>query len=413
MKNEWKNKSSIKYTFFIVNVYLLIFQNFLQGFIPIFRYYDEMLALSALPICFVNLLKNGKIRKINITLVTCGLLIIFVGLYSNLVYKIQPLNIAFSDVLLTSKFFLVYFLAENIFDTIFVQKNRKPIYRHVQLIIYIFLIMSIINYLFQIWPYQYRFGIMSNTLFYDHPTYLAGASIFLLALILLVSDSKKIISKEIIICVFLLVSTMRFKAIGAATLAVIVGIIVFNTKKKISVNKLAICTGIVVVFVWDQISYYYIDMEGSARNILTSKAFEIAKDFFPIGAGFGTYGSHVSSINYSPLYYKYNLSGVWGLAKGASFFVSDTFWPMILGQFGLVGLCMYIYMLSVIFKKIQKNFFIGNITVYLAKIICLIYLVISSTAESAFVNPLAIPLALIIGVNDYNVNRDNIVGRRI
>ena len=58
---------------------------------------------------------------------------------------------------------------------------------------------------------------------------------------------------------------------------------------------------------WDQISFYYLSHDDVARNILTSKSMEIAKDYFPLGTGFGTYGSYISGVYYSSLYYKYDL----------------------------------------------------------------------------------------------------------
>ena len=80
-------------------------------------------------------------------------------------------------------------------------------------------------------------------------------------------------------------------------------------------------------------------------------------------------------------------------------FVSDTFWPMILGQFGYLGLISYIFIIYKIYVDIQKNYSKQNKGVYQAKMICLGYLIISSIAESAFVNPISIAMAIILGLN--------------
>ena len=43
--------------------------------------------------------------------------------------------------------------------------------------------------------------------------------------------------------------------------------------------------------------------------MLLKTAIQIAKDNAPLGSGLGTFGSEASRINYSQLYYQYNISG--------------------------------------------------------------------------------------------------------
>ena len=121
------------------------------------------------------------------------------------------------------------------------------------------------------------------------------------------------------------------------------------------------------------------------------------KDYFPIGTGFGTFGSYMSAKNYSPLYQMYGISNVNGLIKGAAYFVSDSFWPMIAGQTGIVGLIAIIAVLCLMVVKIQK-IKQWNKAMYAGGLMAMAYLLIVSMAESAFVNPVAIPLALVLGL---------------
>ena len=125
-----------------------------------------------------------------------------------------------------------------------------------------------------------------------------------------------------------------------------------------------------------------------------------AKDYFPFGAGFGTYASHYSGKYYSPLYSMYSLSFVHGLKPDDVVFVSDTFWPMIIGQKGYIGLGCYVLALMYLLKKIIPYFKIRR-EYYAAALFALGYLGISSLAESAFVNSFAIPLAMVIGMIIY------------
>jgi len=64
----------------------------------------------------------------------------------------------------------------------------------------------------------------------------------------------------------------------------------------------------------------------------------IARDFFPFGAGLGRFGSYMSEAHYSPLYDRYGLDAVFGLGPEYPVAISDTFWPMALGELGLLGL---------------------------------------------------------------------------
>ena len=64
----------------------------------------------------------------------------------------------------------------------------------------------------------------------------------------------------------------------------------------------------------------------------------IARDEFPLGAGVGRFGSHMSRERYSPLYAEYGLDGIYGLSEAYPIAVTDNFWPMILAETGVVGL---------------------------------------------------------------------------
>ncbi len=88
-----------------------------------------------------------------------------------------------------------------------------------------------------------------------------------------------------------------------------------------------------------------VDDEGAqtspARVALYTGSFRIARDHFPLGAGVGRYGSHMSRVEYSPVYSEYGLDRIGGLRERNPRYITDTFWPMILGEFGVGGLAAY------------------------------------------------------------------------
>ena len=56
-----------------------------------------------------------------------------------------------------------------------------------------------------------------------------------------------------------------------------------------------------------------------------------------VGWGPGRWGGHVSTLVYSELYYEYGLAGLWGASPEHSTFLSDGFWPHVLGEVGGLG----------------------------------------------------------------------------
>ena len=159
-----------------------------------------------------------------------------------------------------------------------------------------------------------------------------------------------------------------------------------------------------------QFLYYFYSMgTESARAALTQVSFRIARDYFPLGCGFGTFASAFSNQPYSKVYYLYHIQNVWGISKNYSSFISDTFWPMILGQNGYLGLIFYIVVLVILFSfffELRKY----NACSFASALTGILYLLISSTSESAFVNTMAVSLAFLLGVHLANLK--NIKDRR-
>ncbi len=81
--------------------------------------------------------------------------------------------------------------------------------------------------------------------------------------------------------------------------------------------------------------------DAPARIALYNGSLRIAGDNFPLGAGLGKFGSWVSRTTYSELYGEYGLSGVHGLSRRNPQFITDTFWPQVLGETGVVGVAAY------------------------------------------------------------------------
>ena len=401
-------KEKIKFAFFIILLYFLVFQDYLQTVFYGFKYFDEIFAFLYFPLSLFRR-KKERIAKTNLIIWVLLVLIIVIGSISNLIYNYQPVSIVFSDMIVFIKFFLVYFFAKDNIDYKFIDINRKEINKRIRFIVFVFLLLTFVNYAYNIWPSEsYRFGIMSNQLFYGHPTNLVASCVFLMAMLFLTKENEQSITLYVLFIDVIILSSMRFKAIGACIIVSCVIVYVTIKKRKINITKIGLAAILAILVAWQQISFYYIRGAGNARNALTVTSFLIAKDHFPFGSGFGTFGSYFSSVNYSPIYMKYGISGIYGLENGRSMFISDTFWPMILGQFGFFGLICYISIVYIMWKEIQLGFKVERINIYISKMICILYLLISSTSESSFVNSTAIPLALVTGIQFFKKGGETI-----
>jgi len=91
-----------------------------------------------------------------------------------------------------------------------------------------------------------------------------------------------------------------------------------------------------------------------ARTALYRTSVLIARDDFPLGAGLGRFGSGVSRDPYSPVYAKYGLDQIDGLSPQHSSFVTDTFWPRILGETGVIGLAALIVFTLVLTVEVWR-----------------------------------------------------------
>lgn len=125
-------------------------------------------------------------------------------------------------------------------------------------------------------------------------------------------------------------------------------------KKKIRMRYLVI-SGIALVLAGiREISTYLLNPE-APRAILFRTGWQIAKDYFPIGTGFATFGSVGAAKAYSPLYYVYHLNTVWGLSEKKMSFLLDSFYPQIFAQFGFLGFMIWTAASVQIFYYLYKK----------------------------------------------------------
>ena len=390
------NNVNLKQTFFIFWIILFTFEDFLSQIFAPFSYIDEAPLFLFILLWLIKTLKSRKIRlpkQENRGYV--GALIIFTltGLIGNLVYHYQPIDLMIVDLLTNLKFFgAIAFFSMWVNDGTL---NTRAIPKTAKILSVLLFILFLVDRVLNIWPAEVRYGIKSAQLFYNHPTYLAGVCAFLIALMAMYNTKKYKI--YILIDIVILLFTLRSKAIVSALLFSMLFVLIKQLHGKLKRWQIVVVALIGVACGWSQIYFYFIRLSGaSARSVMLLTSFIIMKDYFPMGTGFGTYASHSAAEIYSPVYTKYGFESIYELRNSSvGTFFDDQFWPIIFGQTGVIGTICYIYILWNLFRNIQKLFKIDQ-DCYLSALFVLVYLLISSVAEPAFNNSVAIPLAMII-----------------
>jgi len=153
------------------------------------------------------------------------------------------------------------------------------------------------------------------------------------------------------------------------------------------------------LFVWADIVKYIVNV--SARSLLTFGAVDVAARNFPLGAGFGRYGSYTAAVYYSPEYIRLGFNSVYGMRStlGGGRFLTDTQWPAILGETGWLGAMLFAGgLVHIAITFLRKSAARTEPLVAWLRITglgWLLILVIESIAAPVFTSPPAYPLPFV------------------
>lgn len=395
-----REKVSIEYILFVAFFYFFIFKDWLESFAGVLGYADELLAVLAIPLFFWEVIRNkGKLESQVNSYVCFICLFLVIGLMGNLVSAYQSTWYSLIDAFICIKFWLAIYVGRKLLKNFSIKENASGIYFHCKVIIALFSLLTLADYVFNIFETtSVRFGIKAIRLFYTHETVFAAACALVMVIMVSIMQYVKVKPLYPVLLLFLMCCSLRIKAIAAVAVFLLIFFVVLHLRKKVKVWMLLTAAAVVLIISWGQIQSYFFNPENihSARYQFFIASFSIAKDHFPFGSGFGTFASYYSVVHESLLYAQYGLDQVIGLHEGGAALVNDMFWPMILGQAGWFGLAAYVAAVVMLFLQIQR-LKDKSLSAYAAALCILGYLLISSTSESAFVHPLAIPLAFWLG----------------
>lgn len=131
-----------------------------------------------------------------------------------------------------------------------------------------------------------------------------------------------------------------------------------------------------------------------ARTALYVTSMRIAVDEFPLGEGFGRFGSWISRTDYSPVYRVYGIDNVYGLRPQNPVYATDTFWPMVVGEAGVLGLAAYMVFIATVLASVWRAMRSTSAPIILAFCTGTLLVLIEALLESlAAPNLIAPPIA--------------------
>lgn len=242
--------------------------------------------------------------------------------------------------------------------------------------------------------FDFRYFTYSLQLCFQHPTYLAVVCLTCMAVLIL---NMKYDNNNFKYIVFLSITTfLTFRTKAMAAVLITWAIYFVYIKFQLPMKKLILLgvTGVALYFGLDQFKIYFTEGDSVPIRLKMMKdGINIAQQHFPLGSGFGTFGTTVAYDMKSSFYYELGyMSGYYENQP-----VGDVFWPGIFSQAGWIGTvffasCIVIMLLDSL-DRIKKDKFAGWCMLSI-----LAYAIVASTAETAFFNPATAFMFIIYGI---------------
>lgn len=361
---------------------------------------DEMFILLSFVILFLKTMiyEDYGWRK---TAIDAPLLcLIGASILSTLVANIVPWKHSMFDLFMLLKGFMIFYIFT------FVPFKEKDIrfYTKVFLILGLFVLVvgcidlslgvTFKSVLYKKVFIDEREGILSVSSIWSHPGkfgwFMAYLACFAFAFDI-VFKKKRYLFFAVLFTIGVLLS-MRIKPIGGLIVALLCGYLTVRQGVLKTSVKLALIAVIVGIFFGEEIISLFnekivvyvraTDPLSVARSALYITSGRIAVDYLPFGSGLGTFGGWIAQLYYSPLYYKYGLSSVHGLSQKGNF-LCDTFWPYVLGQFGIIGLLSYLWIVWRIIKMILHSIRISQSLFLKAYSLGVLMIIVEGLIESS------------------------------
>ena len=141
-----------------------------------------------------------------------------------------------------------------------------------------------------------------------------------------------------------------------------------------------------------------------ARLVFYLRSFEIAVDYFPFGSGLGTFGGAAAEKFNSPIYYDYGMNVYWWYKENK--FLTDTWYPHVLGEAGVIGALFYSFALLSLYFFCKRrglrveNSNVGSLAKFSIVFLCVNSISSPNLADSVSLSFLLLPFGLMFARTD-------------
>lgn len=368
-----------------------VFHGVLENSIPVLSFFDECIGLMCIPLAIYDFCsetkrdKNGTMSRSKKAELILLMLFLLTGLTGNIFYWFQPAWVVAVSAVLSTKFFMILLTAG------YLQKYMPVDLQEQELAVEVLSVLWFLYYGVSV--------ICKGILVVPEAWDICAKSTLLFALLIFTRHERKWLYR---CCLFLMIAMLilsgKEKSYGAILIFTVLYYLVVHRKVQTKLRYILYMTVPIVLLAWDKIHYYYIEGNGRyAKSIMTGTALKIAKDYFPIGTGFGTFGSTYAAKYYSPVYYLYGIADDPQMGEHARMYLTDVFWPILLGENGVLGTLFYCGLIFVLFLRIQKIFYYNKMK-YFFLIYMLVFMMMTTFSEAGFMQPVVMIYAFVMGI---------------
>lgn len=360
---------SPKNILFTLIVFLSIFQRVIVEYIPAFSYYDELLTLFMVCLYVSTLLKEKKLKKKDFNVFALIFLTIISGGIGNIIsgYN-RSLSLILNGILVWFKSFIIYICANKFFEQNAISTNGiiTSLAKGTRIFIsaaFVGLLLSPITH-WGIEPLaaRMRYGLHPYEFIYSQPALLSWYCIafaMILSLDNAIEDEQKNF-KYLVLLSIVWAFTLRSRAFVFILCFWFLYIVLFKVKPQkmpqIRLRYVVAIGAIALIAAKPAVEKYFLSGT-TTRAILLLTGIDIAKRFFPFGAGFANYATSASYKVYSSLYYYYGFNHIYRLNEVTDGMteLTDCYWPAVMGELGVLGLILLVCILVSIGKTLIKN----------------------------------------------------------
>lgn len=383
-----------------MSLIILLFEPALQQINPIFGYFDELATLSLGSAALIKLsLSSAKTQcsKWRNRTILCLLALAVLGLLGIIFSDLRPSPIAVAiDMLSCFKFFIAFGAVTVLFDD--TSSLLYVLVRLARILVVVLFLLACVNLFFDLGMRgEVRYGIASFKFLFFHPGIVVWFTVALTALLLTYSKNNRI---YVFLALVVVCLTLRSKGICWAAV-IIVFLLSSGKNNGLKIWHVLIALLAVIYLSYDSVQLYYNNESiETARAALQRVSFDVANDYFPWGSGYASFGSAITADPeyYSPLYYAYGLSAVWGITPSYPEYISDSFWPTVIAQFGWMGVVLFVSALLCLLAFVRGRLKGKAPMLWIASLSLFAYLLLGSIAESSFFNPSAVYFAVILAI---------------